>query len=87
MSNTFSAKIPDFDFPIKFYVSEFTVVCIGSKRIEKKVKGYKLSASAKAEVSKLEKGQTVLFKDFVIKQKGVPSYKKLSKAKFELIIE
>ena len=87
LSNTFSAKIPDFDFPIKFYVSEFTVVCIGSKRVEKKVKGYKLSASAKAEVSKLEKGQTVLFKDFVIKQKGVPSYKKLSKAKFELIIE
>ena len=87
LSNTFSAKILDFDFPIKFYVSEFTVACIGSKRIEKKVKGYKLSASAKAEVSKLEKGQTVLFKDFVIKQKGVPSYKKLSKAKFELIIE
>jgi len=88
LSNTFSAKILDFDFPIKFYVSEFTVACIGSKRIEKKVKGYKLSESAKAEVSKLEKGQTVIFKDFVIKQKGVPSYeKRFPNAKFELIIE
>ena len=28
LSNTFSSKIKDFDFPIKFSVSEFTVVCM-----------------------------------------------------------
>jgi len=86
-ANTFSSKIPKFDFPIKFYVSEFTVVCIGSKRVEKKVRGYKLSESAKQEISKLEKGQTVLFKDFVVKQKGVPTYIDRPKDKYELIIE
>lgn len=87
LSNTFSSKIKDFDFPIKFSVSEFTVVCIGTKRIEKKVKGYKLSEAAKVEINKLEKGQTVLFKDFVVRQKGVPSYIDRPKDMFELIIE
>ena len=43
LSNTFQVRLKDFDFPIKFSVSEFTVVCIGTKRIETKVKGYKLS--------------------------------------------
>ena len=36
LANTFSSKIKDFDFPIKFSVAEFTVVCIGTKRVEKK---------------------------------------------------
>ena len=74
LANTFSSKIKDFDFPIKFSVSEFTVVCIGTKRIEKKVKGFKLSEAAKVEINKLEKGQTVLFKDFVVRQKGLKIY-------------
>ena len=87
LSNTFSSKIENFDFPIKFSVSEFTVVCIGTKRIETKVKGYKLSEAAKVEINKLEKGQTVLFKDFVVRQKGVPSYIDRPKDMFELIIE
>ena len=87
MANTFSSKIKDFDFPIKFYVSEFTVVCIGSKRIEKKVQGFKISPEAQTEIDKLEKGQTVLFKDFVVKQKSVPTYLDRPKDKFELIIE
>ena len=87
LANSFSSKIKDFDFPIKFSVSEFTVVCIGSKRVEKKVKGYKLSEAAKVEINKLEKGQTVLFKDFVVRQKGVPSYLDRPKDMFELIIE
>ena len=87
LANTFSSKIKDFDFPIKFSVSEFTVVCIGTKRVEKKVKGYKLSEAAKIEINKLEKGQTVLFKNFVVKQKGVPSYIDRPKDMFELIIE
>ena len=87
LANTFSSKIKDFDFPIKFSVSEFTVVCIGTKRVEKKVKGYKLSEAAKIEINKLEKGQTVLFKDFVVRQKGVPSYIDRPKDMFELIIE
>ncbi|MBT5354208.1 MAG: hypothetical protein HOL56_03835 [Flavobacteriales bacterium] len=85
--NTFSSKIKDFDFPIKFSVSEFTVVCIGTKRVETKVKGYKVSEAAKLEISKLSKGQTVLFKDFVVRQKGVPTYLDRPKDKFELIIE
>jgi len=87
ISNTFSSKIKDFDFPIKFSVSEFTVVCIGTKRVETKVNGYKLSEAAKSEINKLAKGQTVLFKDFVVKQKGVPTYLDRPKDKFELIIE
>ena len=87
LSNTFSSKIKDFDFPIKFSVSEFTVVCIGTKRVEKKVKGYKLSEAAKVEINKLEKGQTVLFKNFVVRQKGVPTYIDRPKDMFELIIE
>ena len=86
-ANTFSSKIKDFDFPIKFSVSEFTVVCIGTKRVETKVKGYKVSEAAKLEISKLSKGQTVLFKDFVVRQKGVPTYLDRPKDKFELIIE
>tara|TARA_B110000495_G_C23037922_1_gene620694 strand:+ start:2805 stop:4556 length:1752 start_codon:yes stop_codon:yes gene_type:complete len=86
-SNTFSSKIKDFDFPIKFSVSEFTVVCIGTKRVETKVKGYKLSEVARSEINKLAKGQTVLFKDFVVRQKGVPTYLDRPKDKFELIIE
>ena len=86
-ANTFSSKIKDFDFPIKFSVSEFTVVCIGTKRVETKVKGYKVSEAAKLEISKLAKGQTVLFKDFVVRQKGVPTYLDRPKDKFELIIE
>jgi gliding motility-associated protein GldM len=86
-ANTFSSKIKDFDFPIKFSVSEFTVVCIGSKRVETKVKGYKLSEAAKVEINKLTKGQTVLFKDFVVRQKGVPTYIDRPSDKFELIIE
>ena len=87
IANTFSSKIKDFDFPIKFSVSEFTVVCIGTKRVETKVKGYKVSEAAKLEISKLAKGQTVLFKDFVVRQKGVPTYLDRPKDKFELIIE
>ena len=87
IANTFSSKIKDFDFPIKFSVSEFTVVCIGTKRVETKVKGYKVSEAAKLEISKLSKGQTVLFKDFVVRQKGVPTYLDRPKDKFELIIE
>jgi len=87
IANTFSSKIKDFDFPIKFSVSEFTVVCIGTKRVETKVKGYKVSEAAKAEINKLAKGQTVLFKDFVVRQKGVPTYLDRPKDKFELIIE
>jgi hypothetical protein len=87
IANTFSSKIKDFDFPIKFSVSEFTVVCIGRKRVETKVKGYKVSEAAKLEISKLAKGQTVLFKDFVVRQKGVPTYLDRPKDKFELIIE
>ena len=87
IANTFSSKIKDFDFPIKFSVSEFTVVCIGTKRVETKVKGYKVSEGAKLEISKLAKGQTVLFKDFVVRQKGVPTYLDRPKDKFELIIE
>ena len=87
IANTFSSKIKDFDFPIKFSVSEFTVVCIGTKRVETKVKGYKMSEVAKVEISKLAKGQTVLFKDFVVRQKGVPTYLDRPKDKFELIIE
>ena len=87
LANTFSSKIKDFDFPIKFSVSEFTVVCIGTKRIEKKVKGFKLSEAAKVEINKLEKGQTVLFKDFVVRQKGVKDYIDRPKDMFELIIE
>jgi gliding motility-associated protein GldM len=86
-ANTFSSKIIGFRFPIRFSVSEFTVVCIGSKRVETKVKGYKLSEAAKAEISKLTKGQTVLFKDFVVRQKGVPTYLDRPSDKFELIIE
>ncbi|MDG1719118.1 MAG: GldM family protein [Flavobacteriales bacterium] len=87
IANTFSSKIKDFDFPIKFSVSEFTVVCIGTKRVETKVKGYKVSEAAKLEINKLAKGQTVLFKDFVVRQKGVPTYLDRPKDKFELIIE
>ena len=87
IANTFKSFIENFDFPIKFYVSEFTVVSIGSKRIETKVKGYKLSTAARNEIDKLTKGQTVLFKDFVVKQKGVPTYIDRPKDKFELIIE
>ena len=87
VANTFSSKIKDFDFPIKFSVSEFTVVCIGTKRVETKVKGYKISEAAKLEISKLSKGHTVLFKDFVVRKKGVSTYLDRPKDKFELIIE
>jgi hypothetical protein len=87
ISNTFSSKIKDFNFPIKFFVSEFTVVCIGKQRVETKVKGYKLSEAAKIEINKLDKGHTVLFKDFVVRQIGVSSYIDKPLDKFELIIE
>jgi hypothetical protein len=87
MANTFSSKIKDFNFPIKLFVSEFTVVCIGKKRVETKVKGYKLSEAAKIEINKLDKGHTVLFKDFVVRQIGVSSYIDKPLDKFELIIE
>ena len=35
------------------------------------------------EIEKLEKGQTVLFKDFVVKQKSVPTYIDRPKDKFD----
>ena len=73
-------------FLLNFLFQNSLLYVKGTKRIEKKVKGFKLSDS-KVEINKLEKGQTVLFKDFVVKQKGVPSYIDRPKDMFELIIE
>ena len=67
-SQTFKINLADFDLPVKFSISEFTVVCIGSKRVETKVKGYKLSEAARDQINYLRKGQTVIFKDFVVYQ-------------------
>ena len=69
---------------MKFNVSEFTVECIGRKKKIIKVSNSVLNRQAKEEIGKLEKGQTVIFRDFVIRQKGVPTYKETSKQKFVL---
>ena len=73
VSQLFTARIPDFDFPVRFFISEFSVLCIGDngKQIVYKVKGYKLSTSSINGIRKLRKGDRVIFKDFVIRQKGV----------------
>ena len=57
---------------------------IGTKKKIIEVNGSILSRKAKEEVGKLEKGQTVIFRDFVIRQKGVPTYSETSKQKFVL---
>ena len=84
LNNQFYSKIPDFFFDMKFNVSKFTVECIGTKKKIIEVNGSILSRKAKEEVGKLEKGQTVIFRDFVIRQKGVPTYSETSKQKFVL---
>ena len=84
--NRFWSEIPNFEFPVNFYVSKFTVVCIGSIRVEIKVQGHKLNSVAKKEIEKLEAGQTVIFKDFVVRQKDV-DYERELNDRFVLTIE
>jgi hypothetical protein len=86
--NSFGSKIPGFDFPIKFYVQEFTVVCQGTQKSVVKVKGNKVSKEAAEEINKLTKNQSVLFKDFVIKQDGKKDYiNRDNTTKFYLLIK
>ena len=70
-NNAFFAEIPNFEFPVKFYVSGFTVICIGTKRMSIKCKGNKISLEAKKQIQQLQKGQTVIFEDFIISQEGI----------------
>ena len=65
-----SSEIPDFDFPLEFEVKEFTVVCIGTKKTRIVCTGNGLSRDAIKEIEKLEKGQTVIFEQFVVHQVG-----------------
>ena len=73
VSQLFTARIPNFDFPVKFRVSGFSVLCIGDNatQVVYNVKGYKLSTSSINGIKKLRKGDRVVFQDFVIRQKGV----------------
>ena len=68
--NRFFSEIPDFDFPLEFEVKEFTVVCIGTKKTRIVCTDNFLSRDAIKEIEKLEKGQTVIFEQFVVHQVG-----------------
>jgi len=86
-TNEFWSEIPGFDFPVRFYISSFEVVTIGTQKVTTKVSGNKVNSQAKKEIEKLEAGQTVVFQKFLVRQDGMKNNFEILKDKYVYIIK